>query len=252
MMRDQARDGCIRSGRPPQPLHGVWRADSGSGSIRQEAFENRTLVQMVSRCAYRTACVSSSGKTMLQTLNLNTTGRQFLVSLISDADGMAVPLLKAVESTGVVFAPVPEGVSQARVLAFSEGGLLARKEAMTWLSTHILGLPPGKVVLEDTWATPSDLPQHSPPGVERFVLRERVYFALRSKEATPSGLAALYDQAISFVVSAIYLQGDLHEVQDSSEAYSPENVRRAGGEIYADIYDKEGVIVWSRHGLPET
>jgi hypothetical protein len=191
---------------------------------------------------------------MLKDFPLGAAGAQFVEKNLNQKAGLAPALLKVLPPGGTVFAPLPEGVDLARATKFSTGGLLRRRDSLSWLGQRVTTLadtaPNGVFVVQDAWGISPDDPVAAKITEEHFFNGIATHFFLRKAEIDPTSIADIFCAGSSFLVIAIFAPIDIapsdipadHVVGDAFV----DNLASHVQELYISAYDGEGIVVWQR------
>jgi hypothetical protein len=185
---------------------------------------------------------------------LGVAGVQYVVQNLDQHAGLAPALLKVLPSGGTTFAPLPEGVRLARATEFRTGGLLRRKDTLTWLGQHVAALagaaPHAAFVVQDAWGVRPGDPAAAKITEEHFFNGIATHYFVRKAEIDPESVEAVFCAGSSFLVIGAFARIDIapsdipinHAVGDSFVNNLASHVQ----EIYISAYDGEGVVVWQR------
>lgn len=186
-------------------------------------------------------------------IHLGEEGTRYVQDSLQQGEGLCARLLNLPLYDGVVFSPLPEGVSVTRAQDFDTGGLCSRSLTKVWLAEHIVNLcrtaSNGLYIFQDIWARP-DNPFASLKRGARLTTSKEVYFSSRCSSIDDAGVVEAFDAISSFLFVGAFsdIPSDFRwpsEVGVVGEDFI-DIIANNTREIYISAYDQEGLVIWRR------
>jgi hypothetical protein len=180
-------------------------------------------------------------------VELHDDGVRYLRETLNQGLGLAAALIGHICDNDSTYAFLPRTVEASAVIKFEQGGICTLGQSLKCLARHISALPPGLIVVQDIWATVSDLTSRENLWKKHFTVEDQLYFFENSRLLSENSLRALHAQVSSYLFIACYLPSEDEAPPRSAvvPAYL-ETIANLACEIYVSAYDQEGFVIWER------
>jgi hypothetical protein len=186
--------------------------------------------------------------TSLAQIRTGETGRQYMLSLLTPAEGLAKKIAAAVAQEGECFALLPQDSAPDRTARYEAGGLEFEQRPSDWLRQRIGKYAAqgrqGVFLVQDLWCTPAD---HAGSRLDTnyFTEENQIYFwgAFDCTHSPDVGL--LLEQSMITYGSAAFLV-DSFDLRARLEAGRTDLAEVPVSEVYTPAYDDESFVMWIR------